>query len=104
MITPGYIDDRKPLEYKAFIDFINAKLFGDKGYISKNLFQRLFVDGIQLITKLKSNMKGALMSVSDRLLLRKRAIIETVNDELKNIAQVEHSIHRYFDRFIINLL
>ena len=49
-------------------------------------------------------MEGALMSVSDRILLRKRAIIETVNDELKNIAQVEHSIHRYFDRFIINLL
>ena len=77
---------------------------GDKGYISKNLFQRLFVDGIQLITKLKSNMKGALMSVSDRLLLRKRAIIETVNDELKNIAQVEHSRHRSFDNFIVNLL
>ena len=104
MITPGYIDDRKPLEYKAFIDFIYGKLFGDKGYISKNLFQRLFVDGIQLITKLKSNMKGALMSVSDRLLLRKRAIVETVNDELKNIAQVEHSRHRCFDNFIVNLL
>lgn len=86
MITPGDIDNRKPLEYKAFIDFIYGKLFGDKGYIGKNFFQRLFVDGIQLITKLKSNMKGALMSVSDRLLLRKRAIIETVNDELKNIA------------------
>ena len=77
---------------------------GDKGYISKNLFQRLFVDGIQLITKLKTNMKGALMSVSDRLLLRKRAIIETVNDELKSIAQVEHSGHRCFDNFIVNLL
>ena len=104
MITPGDIDDRKPLEYKAFIDFIYGKLFGDKGYINKNLFQRLFVDGIQLITKLKSNMKGALMSVSDRLLLRKRAIIEAVNDELKNIAQVEHSRHRCFDNFIVNLL
>ena len=104
MITPGYIDDRKPLEYKAFIDFIYGKLFGDKGYIGKNLFQRLFVDGIQLITKLKSNMKGALMSVSDRLLLRKRAIVETVKDELKNIAQVEHSRHRCFDNFIVNLL
>ena len=44
------------------------------------------------------------MSVSDRLLLRKRAIIETVNDELKNIAQVEHSRHRCFDNFIVNLL
>ena len=51
MITPGDVDDRKPLEYKAFIEFIYGKLFGDKGYISKNLFQRLFVDGIQLITK-----------------------------------------------------
>ena len=75
-----------------------------KGYISKNLFQRLFVDGIQFITKLKNNMKGALMSASDKLLLRKRAIIETVNDELKNIAQVEHSRHRCFDNFIMNLL
>ena len=53
---------------------IYGKLAGDKGYISKNLFQRLFVDGIQLITKLKSNMKGALMSVSDRLLLRKEPL------------------------------
>ena len=63
-----------------------------------------FVDGIQLIKKLKSNMKGALMSVSDKVLLRKRAIIETVNDELKNIAQVEHSRHRSFDNFVVNLL
>ena len=104
MIPPGDVDDRKPLEYKAFVEFIYGKLVEDKGYISKNLFQRLFVDGIQLITKLKNNMKGTLMSVSDKLLLRKRAIIETVNDELKNIAQVEHSRHRCFDNFIVNLL
>ncbi|WP_289300533.1 transposase, partial [Xylanibacter muris] len=68
------------------------------------LFQRLFVDGIQIVTKLKNNMKGALMSVSDRLLLRKRDVIETVNDELKNIAQVEYSRHRSFDKFIVNVL
>lgn len=104
IITPGDVDDRKPLEYKAFVEFFYGKLVGDKGYIGKNLFQRLFVDGIQLITKLKSNMKGALMSVSDKLLLRKRAIIETVNDELKNIAQVEHSRHRSFENFIVNML
>lgn len=104
LMPRGDVDDRKPLEYKAFVEFIYGKLVADKGYIGKNLFQRLFVDGIQLITKLKSNMKGALMSVSDRLLLRKRAIIETVNDELKNIAQVEHSRYRSFDNFIVNLL
>ena len=104
MITPDDVDDREPLEYKAFVEFIYGKLVGDKGYIGKRLFERLFVDGIQLITKLKSNMKGALMSVSDKLLLRTRAIIETVNDELKNIAQVEHSRHRSFDNFVVNLL
>ena len=49
-------------------------------------------------------MKGALMKVSDRLLLRKRAIIETVNDELKNIAQVEHSRHRSLHKFALNTL
>ena len=104
MITPGDVDDRKPLEYKAFVDLIYGKLVGDKGYIGKNLFEKLFVDGIQLITKLKNNMKGAMMSVSDKVLLRKRAIIETMNNELKNIAQVEHSRHRCFDNFMVNLL
>lgn len=104
MITPGDVDDRKPLEYKSFIDFIYGKLVADKGYVGKELFKRLFVDGIQLITKLKSNMKGALMTIADKVLLRKRAIIETINDELKNIAQVEHSRHRSFDNFIVNIL
>lgn len=104
MVTPGDVDDRKPLEDKRFIEQIFDKLVADKGYISKNLFQKLFVDGIQLITKLKSNMKGVMMSVSDKVLLRKRAIIETVNDELKNIAQIEHSRHRSLPNFAVNLL
>ena len=94
----------EPLDCKSFVEFIYGKLFEDKGYIGKELFQRLFVDGIQMITKLKNNMKGATMSLSDKILLRKRTIIETVNDELKNIAQVEHSRHRSFDNFIVNIL
>ena len=104
MVTPGDTDDRKPLEDKRFIEAICDKLVADRGYISHNLFNRLFVDGILLITKLKSNMKGALIRVSDKLLLRKRAIIESVNDELKNIAQVEHSRHRSLHIFVCNLL
>ncbi|CCY81822.1 transposase family protein [Prevotella sp. CAG:1185] len=104
MITLSDVDDCNPLEYKSFIEFVYGKLVGDKGYISKNLFERLFVNGIQLITKMKSNMKGTLMSVSDKLLLRKRGIIETINDELKNIVQAEYSKHRAFDNFIVNLL
>ena len=86
------------------MEFLYGKLVGDKGYIGKGLFQRLFVDGIQLITKLKSNMKDAIMRISDRVLTRKRAIVETINDELKNIAQVEHSRHRSFENFIVNML
>lgn len=68
MITSENIDIRKPLEYKTFVEFIYGKLIDDRGYISRNLFQRLFVDGIQLIIRLKSNMKGAIMTVHDRLL------------------------------------
>lgn len=69
ILTPGSVDDRIPLYDKNFIDQIIGKLVGDKVYISKKLFEKLFVDGIQLITKLKSNMKGAIMKVSDRVLL-----------------------------------
>lgn len=83
---------------------VKGKLVGDKGYISRALFERLFVDGIQLITKIKKNMKNCLMSSSDKILLRKRAVIETINDELKNICQIEHSRHRSFTNFVINLL
>ena len=64
------------------MDFIYSKLVGEKGYISKNLFNRLFVDGIQLITKLKSNMKGSIMKISDRLLLRNKWVIDTIYNAL----------------------
>ena len=104
MLTPGNVDDRDPLKNTAFLENISGKLVGDKGYISKGLFEKLFVDGIQLLTKVRSNMKGALMSVADKILVRKRAIIETVNDELKNMAQIEHSRHRSVANFTVNLV
>ena len=104
MLTSGNVDDREPLRNRSFIERIFGKLVGDKGYICKDLFSRLFVDGIQLITKLKSNMKGQLMTISDKILLRKRALIETINDELKNIAQIEHSRHRSVVGFTVNLI
>jgi len=83
---------------------IFEKLFEDKGYISKDLFEQLFIDGVHLITKIKKNMKNSLMLLQDKIALRKRALIETVNDELKNICQVEHTRHRSFDNFVTNLL
>ena len=104
MITPGNVDDRVPLKYENFVKEIYGKLVGDKGYISQELFRELFVNGIQLVTKIKNNMKNSLMSMSDKILLRKRALIESTNDELKNIAQIEHSRHRSFSNFIVNTI
>jgi len=104
IITPGNIDDRKPLSDMNLHKRIFGKLFGDKGYISKDLFEQLFIDGVHLITKIKKNMKNSLMLLQDKIALRKRALIETVNDELKNICQVEHTRYRSFDNFVINLL
>ena len=94
ILTAGNVDDREPLKSMDWHKRIFGKLFGDKGYISKDLFEQLFVDGVHLITKLRKNMKNALMLLQDRIMLRKRALIETVNDELKNICQIEHTRHR----------
>ena len=104
IITPGNIDNRKPLSDMNLHKRIFGKLFGDKGYISKDLFEQLFIDGVHLTTKIKKNMKNSLMLLQDKIALRKRALIETVNDELKNICQVEHTRHRSFDNFVTNLL
>jgi hypothetical protein len=103
-ITQANVDDRTPLKTERFLDKIFGKLFADKGYIGKELAQLLFVDGVQMITQVKNNMKNCLMTMSDKILLRKRSVIETVNDELKNICQVEHSRHRSFGNFLTNLI
>ncbi len=104
LFTQANVDDRDPLKNKNFHDKIFGKLFADKGYISKNLFEELFIDGIHLITKIRKNMKNSLMHTYDKILLKKRALIESVNDELKNICQIEHTRHRSFENFISNLL
>ena len=85
ILTPGNVDDRNPLTGTNLLSRIYGKLYGDKGYISQTLFEQLFIDGIHLITKIRKNMKNSLMLTSDKILLRKRSLIETVNDELKNM-------------------
>lgn len=102
-ITPGNVDDRKPVP--KLVKKLFGKLFGDKGYISQPLAQSLrAMFNIQLITKLRGNMKNRLMSLSDRILLRRRAIVETIIDQLKNISQIEHSRHRSITNFFVNVL
>ena len=85
-----------------FLENIKGKICADKGYIGQALFESLFFNGIQLVTKVKNNMKNSLMSIADKILLRKRAMIETVHDELKNTTQIEHSRHRSFNNFVAN--
>ena len=103
VLTPGNVDDRKPVP--QMVKRLFGKLFGDKGYLSRKLQTELLKTfQVQLITKLKRNMKNRLMPLADRLLLRKRAIIETIIDQLKNISQIEHSRHRSVMNFLVNLV
>ena len=112
VISQANTDDRQPLKDKKFHKRVFGKIFGDKGYISNDLFEKLFVDGIHLITRIKKNtctahevrgMKNSLMLMSNKIYLRKRALIEIVNDQLKNICQIEHTRHRCVNNFWGNL-
>ena len=101
-LTSGNRHDVKVLP--KLVKRLFGKLFGDKGYLSQALFEQLLEQGVQLITKLKSNMKNRLMPLADKLLLRKPAICETINDQLKNISQIEHTRHRSPINFLVNLI
>lgn len=103
-LTKGNVDDRNAKHIKKLTEQLFGKIYADKGYLSKALWEMLFADGMQLITKVRKNMKGHIMELRDRLLLRKRAIIETINDELKNLCQIEHTRHRSVNNFIMNIL
>jgi hypothetical protein len=102
VVTRSNVDDRVPLKGKRFHEKVPGKLFADRGCISQDLFEELLVDGIHLVTRIKKNMKNVLMPLVDKIYLRKRALVESVNDELKNVCQVEHTRHRCFENFIGN--
>ena len=103
MLTPGNVDDRKPVP--QMVRHLFGKLFADKGYLSQQLFEELLrTFKVHLITGIRSNMKNRLIPFMDKLLLRKRAISETIIDQLKNISQIEHSRHRSPINFLVNLL
>lgn len=102
MLTPGNVDDRVPVP--ALAKDLIGKLFGDKGYISQELFLKLYEKGLEIITRLKKNMKNKIMSLIDKILLRSRGIIESVNNKLKNGCQIEHHRHRSHWNFLVNLI
>lgn len=104
MLTWANVDDRNPDVFNRLTDNVIGKLFADKGYISQFLFERLFNDGIQFVTGIRSNMKNRLLPLYDKIMLRKRSIIETINDLLKNVSQLVHSRHRGVFNFCMNVL
>lgn len=101
-LTKGNVDDRQPVTEMA--ESLFGKLYGDKGYISQALTGELLEKGVELITTVRKNMKKKFISLWDRAILKKRFIIETVNDQLKNISYIEHSRHRSPHGFMLNLL
>ena len=101
-ITPGNIDERKPVPHLT--KKIWGTMFGDKGYIIGLLFQELFEKNLKLVTPFKKNMNNKLVKLWEKLMLRKRSLIETVNDQLQNISQVVHSRHRSVPNFMVNII
>jgi hypothetical protein len=104
VITPVNVDDRAPLKDGKFVSEIKGKRDSDRGYIGQKLTELRFIDGIHVITSIRNNMKNVLMELKDKSLLRKGSVIETVNDELKNMYQLEHSRHSSFTNLIANTI
>ncbi|MBK8534090.1 MAG: IS982 family transposase [Candidatus Competibacteraceae bacterium] len=101
-ITLGNVDNREPVP--ELTQGLTGKLIGDRGYISSQLFHVLWERGLHRVNKIRKNMHNKLMPLVDKLLLRKRAIIETINDQIKNIQQIGHTRHRSVVNAMVNVL
>ena len=102
-LTPANVDDRDPRVWEVFTKVLYGKVFADRGYIKQGFFENLFNQGIHLVHGLRSNMKNKLMPLWDKVMLRKRYIIECINELLKNKANLVHSHHRSVHNFLMNL-
>lgn len=100
-LTKGNVDDRSVVPQMTAD--MHGFLFADKGYISRELFLRLLARGMKLITGIKHNMKNILMTFEEKVLLRKRSLVETVFDYLKNKLMLEHSRHRSFVNMLVHI-
>ena len=102
-LTGANVDDMDNRVWTVFAKVLFGKVFADRGYIKQELFESLFGQGIQLVHGLKAKMKNKLMPMWDKIMLRKRYIIECINELLKNKANLVHSRHRSIHNFIMNL-
>ena len=102
-LTGANVDDRDDRVWSVFIKHLYGKVFADRGYIKKELFESLFEQGIHLVHGIRANMKNRLMPMWDKIMLRKRYVIECINELLKNKANIVHSRHRSVHNFIMNI-
>lgn len=103
-ITPGNVADNNKKVLFALTKKVLGKLFGDKGYlVNQAVFEKLYQKGVKLVTKIRKNMKNKLMDIEDKILLRKRGVIESVNDILKEHLQMKHTRHRSLWGFILHI-
>jgi len=102
-ITQGNIHDGNTEVIEKLTKKVKGKLFGDKGYLGKKLFEKLWSSGIKIVTKIKKNMKNKLMEMEDKILLRKRGLVESVINILKRILLIDHTRHRNPISFFSNL-
>ena len=93
LLTPGNVADNNHQVLHVLLDGLKGECYGDKGYMTR-LFEHFYLQGLQLVTKLKSKMKTQLFPLAQRLRLKKRAVIESVNDILTSVLDVEHTRHR----------
>jgi len=104
MITPGNVSDSHEDVVMNLTQNILGKLFGDRGYIGQKLFEKLYKKGIQLITRVRKNMKNKFMNFDDKILLKKRGVVESVGSILKESLSLEHSRHRSYSGFFAHIM
>ncbi|KJV69837.1 transposase DDE domain protein [Orientia tsutsugamushi str. TA716] len=88
----------------VFSKGLSGKFFGDKAYISKELFHQLFSNGLRLFTNLRKDMKTYLLDIEDKRLLNKRSLIESVLNVLKKHMHLEHTRHRSPLNFFVHII
>jgi len=101
-LTPANTDDRKPVP--QLVKNLNGWLFADKGYLGQGFLEKLKNQSMEIFTKVKKNMKKRILEPIQQFYLSKRGLIETVNDQLKNICQIEHTRHRKPENAFVNLV
>jgi hypothetical protein len=104
-LSSGSVSDNNPdVVSQVCMHMQGGRLYGDAGYVSQRLFERLYAQGILLFTKIRKNMKNKLMAKSDKFFLKRRSLVETTIDLMKNILDLWHTRHRSIDNAFNNLL